>query len=78
MGSSNGYGGTKSGTVSGAMNSAGLLGAYLSTVIFGYLASTYGYDLPVLFIGMLVFCGAFVWLKIDASQKIQFQKTTTL
>jgi MFS family permease len=70
-------GGTKSGTVSGAMNSAGLFGAYLSTVVFGYLASTYGYYLPVLFIGVLVFCGAFVWLKIDASQKIQFQKIIT-
>jgi MFS family permease len=70
-------GGTKSGTVSGAMNSAGLLGAYLSTVVFGYLASTYGYYLPVLFIGILVFCGSFVWLKIDASQKIQFKKIST-
>ncbi len=71
-------GGTKSGTVSGAMNSAGLLGAYLSTVVFGYLASTYGYYLPVLLIGVLVFCGTFVWLKIDATQKIQFRKISTL
>ena len=71
-------GGTKSGTVSGAMNSAGLLGAYLSTVLFGYLASTYGYYLPVLLIGVLVFCGTFVWLKIDATQKINFLKISTL
>lgn len=71
-------GGTKSGTVSGAMNSAGLLGAYLSTVVFGYLASTYGYYLPVLLIGVFVFCGTFVWLKIDATQKINFLKISTL
>ena len=71
-------GGTKSGTVSGAMNSAGLLGAYLSTVVFGYLASTYGYYLPVLLIGVIVFCGTFVWLKIDATQKIHFLKISTL
>ncbi len=71
-------GGTKSGTVSGAMNSAGLLGAYLSTVVFGYVASTYGYYLPVLLIGVLVFCGTFVWLKIDATQKIEFRKISTL
>jgi len=71
-------GGTKSGTVSGAMNSAGLLGAYLSTVVFGYMASTYGYYLPVLYIGILVFCGSFIWLKIDATQKIEFRKISTL
>lgn len=66
-------GGNRSGTISGSMNSAGLLGAYLSTVFFGYLASTYGYYLPVLYIGMLVFLGAFIWLKIDASKKIEFR-----
>lgn len=71
-------GGTKSGSVSGAMNSAGLLGAYLSTVVFGYIASNYGYYLPVLCIGVIVFLGTFIWLKIDATQKIEFQKISTL
>jgi MFS family permease len=71
-------GGTKSGSVSGAMNSAGLLGAYLSTVVFGYLAATYGYYLPVVYIGILVFSGSFIWLKIDATQKIEFRKISTL
>lgn len=65
-------GGDKSGTVSGSMNSAGLTGAYFSTILFGYLASNYGYYLPVLFIGIMVLLGAFVWLKIDATQKIEF------
>jgi MFS family permease len=65
-------GGNKSGTISGYMNSAGLMGAYLSTVFFGYMASTYGYYLPVLYIGVIVFIGAFIWLKIDATKKIQF------
>jgi MFS family permease len=67
-------GGDKSGTISGSMNSAGLTGAYLSTVFFGYLASTYGYYLPVLYIGVIVFIGGFIWLKIDATKKIQFDK----
>jgi len=67
-------GGDKSGTISGSMNSAGLTGAYLSTVFFGYLAATYGYYLPVLYIGIIVFIGGFVWLKIDATKKIQFDK----
>ena len=65
-------GGEKSGTISGSMNSAGLTGAYLSTVFFGYMATTYGYYLPVLYIGIIVFIGAFIWLKIDATKKIQF------
>jgi MFS family permease len=65
-------GGDKSGTVSGSMNSAGLTGAYFSTILFGYLASNFGYYLPVFFIGVMVMLGAFVWLKIDATQKIEF------
>ena len=63
-------GGNKSGAVSGSMNTAGLTGAYLSTVIFGYLASAYGFNLPLLLIGIIVLLGAFVWLKIDATQKL--------
>ena len=63
-------GGLKSGSVSGSMNAAGLTAAYLSTVIFGYLATAYGYYLPVLLIGIIVLLGAFVWLKIDATKKI--------
>lgn len=63
-------GGSKSGTVSGSMNTAGLVGAYISTVLFGYLANAYGYYLPLLSIGIIVMIGAFVWFKIDATQKI--------
>lgn len=63
-------GGTKSGTVSGTMNTAGLTGAYLSTIAFGYLASNYGYNFPVLLLGVIVFAGAFMWLRIDASKKL--------
>ena len=64
-------GGTKSGTVSGSMNTAGLTGAYLSTVLFGYLASSFGYYLPLLLIGIIVLAGAFIWLKIDATIEIR-------
>ena len=66
-------GGDKSGTISGSMNSAGLTGAYFSTVFFGYMAAKYGYYLPVLWIGIIVLLGAFVWLKIDATKKIVFK-----
>ena len=69
-------GGTKSGAISGTMNTAGLTGAYISTVFFGYLASSYGYYLPVLYIGIMVLIGSFIWLKIDATKKIQFKAIT--
>ncbi|MGI9137673.1 MAG: MFS transporter [Sediminibacterium sp.] len=67
-------GGTKGGAISGSMNTAGLTGAYISTVFFGYLASSFGYYLPVLYIGIMVLIGSFIWLKIDATQRIQFKK----
>ncbi len=41
---------------------------YLSTVSFGYLATNYGYNFPVLLLGILVIIGAFLWLKIDAEE----------
>jgi ACS family glucarate transporter-like MFS transporter len=66
-------GGDKSGTISGSMNSAGLTGAYFSTVFFGYMATKYGYYLPVLWIGIIVLMGAFFWFKIDATKKIEFK-----
>jgi hypothetical protein len=69
-------GGTKSGAISGSMNTAGLTGAYISTVFFGYAASAYGYYLPVVYIGIILIIGSFIWLKIDATQKIQFKAIT--
>lgn len=64
-------GGNKSGTISGTMNTAGLTGAYLSTIAFGYLATRYGYNFPVLLLGGIVFAGAFMWFLIDASKKLE-------
>lgn len=63
-------GGTRSGSISGAMNSAGLLAAYCSTVSFGYLATNFGYNFPVLLLGIVVIIGAFLWLKINAEETI--------
>ena len=63
-------GGNRSGSVSGAMNTAGLAGAYLSTVSFGYLATNFDYNFPVMLLGIIVLVGAFLWLKIDASKAL--------
>ena len=63
-------GGNRSGSVSGAMNTAGLAGAYLSTVSFGYLATHFDYNFPVIILGIIVLVGAVLWLKIDASKAL--------
>lgn len=65
-------GGHRSGTISGTMNTAGLTGAYFSTVAFGYLATSYGYHMPVMLVGVIVFMGSLIWLKIDASKSISW------
>jgi MFS transporter, ACS family, glucarate transporter len=63
-------GGTQSGTTSGATNTAGLATAYVTTILFGYLATAYGYHFPVMLQGGLLLVGALLWLKVDASQQI--------
>jgi MFS transporter, ACS family, glucarate transporter len=63
-------GGKDSGSVSGAMNTAGLAGAYITTVSFGYLASNYGYNFPVALMGGILILGSLVWFKINADVKL--------
>lgn len=64
-------GGKRSGSISGAMNSAGLLAAYCSTVLFGYLATNFGYHFPVILLGGIALIGSFLWSKIDAEQPVE-------
>jgi MFS transporter, ACS family, glucarate transporter len=63
-------GGKDSGSVSGAMNTAGLAGAYITTVSFGYLASNFGYNFPVALMGGILILGSLVWFKINAEVKL--------
>lgn len=59
-------GGRHSGAVTGAMNTAGQAGSFLTTVIFGYLVGAYGsYDLPLVLIVVMSIISTLVWLKID-------------
>ena len=64
-------GGRWSGAVTGAMNTAGQAGAFLSTVLFGYLVQTYGdYNLPLFVIaGMLVVSACLFW-QIDPAKPL--------
>jgi ACS family glucarate transporter-like MFS transporter len=64
-------GGRWSGAVTGAMNTAGQAGAFLSTVIFGYLVERYGnFNLPLFVIaGMLVVSACLFW-QIDSTKPL--------
>ena len=60
------------GAVTGAMNSAGQIGSFLSSIAFGALVDAFGgrYDVPlVLFSGALLL-SALLFLRIDAGQPL--------
>ena len=59
------------GAVSGAMNTAGSVGAVVSSVTFGYLVTSYGnYTAPLVPMAVLLFIGAVLWLRIDATREL--------
>ena len=64
-------GGKHAGTIAGTMGLAGQLGSAIMASAFGYiLTATGSYELPVRIIGVLVFVGGLLWLKIDASKPV--------
>jgi ACS family glucarate transporter-like MFS transporter len=67
-------GGKNAGTITGAMNTAGLFGSTLNTIGFGYLVTAFGnnYHAPVILLSVLLMMGALLWLRIDATRRIVF------
>jgi MFS family permease len=64
-------GGRYAGAVSGAMNSAGHIGGFSSSVLFGHIVTRYGsYNAPLFLISTMLFAAAFVFSRIDASRTI--------
>ena len=56
------------GAVSGAMNTAGQLGSFLTSVAFGYLVKMFGtYNAPLVPMAAMTAISALLWLKIDPS-----------
>ena len=64
-------GGDFAGSVSAVMNSCGNLGGALSTAVLGYLATAYGWNVPFLVAASLCAIAAALFLKIDATRRIQ-------
>lgn len=67
-------GSNRAGTVTGAMNTAGLLGSTLSTISFGYVVTAFGgnYNAPVFILAAMLLMGGIFWLKIDPSKTVEF------
>ncbi len=62
-------GGRFGGTATAVMNTAGNIGGFLCTVIFGYIvAATANYDLPVQGVALMVFIAAIIFSRIDCTQ----------
>ncbi|GAB3506634.1 MFS transporter [Spirosoma knui] len=67
----NDVGRSQSGTVSGAMNMAGQLGAVFLGVLFGYIVkATNDFNLPLFLIAGLLLCSSLLWLRIDPTKEM--------
>jgi MFS family permease len=63
--------GPHAGAVTGAMNTAGQLGGFMCTVLFGYIVREYNdYYLPLFVIAGMVGLAAFLFTRIDASRPL--------
>src|SRR5690349_12741470 len=40
-------------------------GGFLSSILFGYIVQTYGYDAPFVPMAVLLFLGAALWTQVD-------------
>ncbi len=63
-------GGNFGGAVTGAMNTVAYLGSFLSSVIYGYLAASYGYNVPFIPMIALMAAATALSLAVDASQHV--------
>jgi ACS family glucarate transporter-like MFS transporter len=59
------------GAVAGAMNTAAQAGAFLSSLVFGYLVKLTGsYNLPLFPMVFMLILSAFMWLRIDPTEPL--------
>ncbi|MFN7925801.1 MAG: MFS transporter [Bryobacteraceae bacterium] len=59
------------GAVTGAMNTAGQIGSFLTSVAFGYLVTWFGtYNAPLVPMAAMTLISALLWLKIDPREQL--------
>jgi predicted MFS family arabinose efflux permease len=60
------------GAMVGLMNTASQLGGLVGSVAYGYIVERFGsYNAPFVPMAALLFLGALLWLRIDASQELR-------
>ena len=69
-------GGKHAGSMVGLMNTSAQVGALLSSLAYGYIVDRFhSYDAPFVPMAALLFVGALLWLRIDASREISSEAT---
>jgi MFS transporter, ACS family, glucarate transporter len=65
-------GGKHAGSMVGLMNTSAQVGGLLSSVAYGYIVERFGsYDAPFVPMAVLLFVGALLWFRIDASSELR-------
>ncbi len=62
---------THAGTLSGVMNMGANVGGVVSPSLTPWLADQWGWTASLLVAALIAFCGGVMWVKIDASQKLE-------
>lgn len=69
----------KAGTVSGAMNMVGQLGAVFLSLLFGYIVQLTGdFNKPLYLIATLLMCGCGLWFLIDPTKPVYQEEVSTI
>ncbi len=69
----------KAGTVSGAMNMVGQLGAVFLSLLFGYIVQLTGdFNKPLYLIATLLMCGCGLWFLIDPTKPVYQEEVGTI
>ena len=64
-------GGSHAGAVTGAMNTAGQLGGFLCTLVFGFVVKYFdSYDAPLVLIAGMILVAALLFSRIDATKPL--------
>jgi ACS family glucarate transporter-like MFS transporter len=60
------------GAVSAAMNMAGQVGSFFSSIAFGYMVDYFGgrYDIPLMFFGFMLAVSAVIYTRIDPNEQL--------
>jgi predicted MFS family arabinose efflux permease len=63
-------GGPFAGAVSGTMNSVVQAGGVISSILFGYLAGLYGWNVPIIVIAVMVLLSGLTFTTIDPTEPL--------